>query len=92
MTGSRDGESYVIRDERFILEFFEAHKEDDPEALTAAVLAESRFWGEDLTAYAGLAEKVAGDLRMIEEEGAYALMRRCTLRRMTLVNWQKEDK
>ncbi len=92
LTGSRDGESYVIRDERFILEFFEAHKEDDPEALTAAVLAESRFWGEDLTAYAGLAEKVAGDLRMIEEEGAYALMRRCTLRRMTLVNWQKEDK
>lgn len=77
LTGSRNGEEYTIRDERFILEFYEAHKEDAPVTLAAAVLANRQFWGEDLTAYEGLVEKVAADLQTIETAGAYELMKRC---------------
>ena len=45
--------------------------------LAAAVLANRQFWGEDLTAYEGLVEKVAADLQTIETAGAYELMKRC---------------
>ena len=79
MVCSRGGEEYGIRDERFILEFYEAHREDDAAALAEAVLANRQFWGTDLTVYEGLVQKVAANLQMIEEEGAYELMRRCAL-------------
>lgn len=77
LIGSRDGEEYMIRDERFILEFYEAHRKDDPVTIAAAVLANRQFWGEDLTVYEGLAGRVACNLQVIEERGAYELMRRC---------------
>lgn len=78
--GSRDGEEYAIRDERFVLEFYDAHKEDDAMTLAVAVLANRQFWDEDLTAYAGLTEEVAAGLRTIETQGAFALMKQCVER------------
>ncbi len=75
-TGLRGEEEYAIKDDRFILEFYYAHREDDSRAITEAVLSNTEFWGEDLTRYDGLVEKVAADLQVIEEQGAYELMRR----------------
>ncbi len=75
-TGLRGEEEYAIKDDRFILEFYYAHREDDSRAITEAVLSNTEFWGEDLTTYDGLVEKVAADLQVIEEQGAYELMRR----------------
>lgn len=75
-TGLRGEEEYAIKDDRFILEFYYAHREDDSRAITEAVLSNTEFWGEDLTTYDGLVEAVADDLRVIEEQGAYELMRR----------------
>ncbi len=75
-TGLRGEEEYAIKDDRFILEFYYAHREDDSRAITEAVLSNTEFWGEDLTRYDGLVEAVADDLRVIEEQGAYELMRR----------------
>ena len=34
------------------------------------------FWGEDLTLLQGMGERVYEDLAVIEEEGAYELMKR----------------
>ncbi len=75
-TGLRGEEEYAIKDNRFILEFYYAHRGDDSRAITEAVLSNTEFWGEDLTRYDGLVEAVADDLRVIEEQGAYELMRR----------------
>lgn len=77
LVGVREGMEYMIKDDRLVLEFYYAHRVDDIPTLTQAVLSNEEFWGEDLTAYEGLAEAVAADLRMIDEKGAYELMRRC---------------
>ena len=75
-TGLRGEEEYAIKDNRFILEFYYAHREDDSRAIAEAVLSNTEFWEEDLTTYDGLVEAVADDLQVIEEQGAYELMRR----------------
>lgn len=69
------GNEYCIKDDRSVLEFYMAHKEDDVAALTQAVLSNPDFWGRDLTKVPGLADAVAKDLETIHEKGAYALMK-----------------
>ena len=76
-TGLRGDEEYAIKDDRFILEFYDAHREDDSRAIAEAVLSNTEFWGEDLTKYDGLVGAVADDLQVIEEQGAYELMMKC---------------
>lgn len=75
--GIRNGEEYVIKDDRDILEFYNAHKDDDARTIARAVLVNKGFWGEDLTEYDGLTEEVTADLKLIEEKGAYELMKLC---------------
>ncbi|MDO4293526.1 MAG: tagaturonate reductase [Eubacteriales bacterium] len=75
--GLRDGKEYQISDDRDVLEFFDAHRTDSAEALARAVLSNTDFWGEDLTAYEGLCSAVAKDLEIIEKDGAYELMKQC---------------
>lgn len=73
----RNGEEYLIQDDRTVLEFFWRHQGDSAEQLTAAVLKNEELWGEDLTQIQGLEEMVTSSVRVIEEFGAYELMRRC---------------
>jgi tagaturonate reductase len=68
---------YVISDDRPILEFYYAHKDDDVSTLTHAVLSNTDFWGEDLTKIEGFEEAVTGYAKMIEEKGAYEVMKSC---------------
>lgn len=75
--GMRNGTEYPVNDDRSILEFYDAHKEDDPQTLTDAVLSNTDFWGEDLTKLQGLPEAVTKDLELIREKGAYELMKQC---------------
>lgn len=75
--GVRDGEEYAIKDDKDILEFYDAHKGDDAKTIAKAVLSNQGFWGEDLTQYEGLEEEVSADLEMIGEKGAYELMKAC---------------
>lgn len=73
--GLRGNEEYPICDDRSILEFYNAHRKDDNDTLAEAVLSNREFWGEDLTKIPGLKAKVAEDLKIIEEKGAYELMK-----------------
>ena len=73
----RKVEEYLIQDDRTVLEFFWRHQGDSAEQLTAAVLKNEELWGEDLTQIHGLEEMVTSSVRVIEEFGAYELMRRC---------------
>ena len=75
--GLRGREEYLIRDDRSVLEFFCEHREDSPNELAQAVLSHTDFWGEDLTGYQGLCDRVAGALETVGRKGAYELMGRC---------------
>lgn len=77
LTGMRGAQEYAIKDDRPVLEFYHAHRQDSPEALSKAVLSNDAFWGEDLTAIAGLCEAVTENLETIRAQGTYALMERC---------------
>ena len=65
-----DGKTYVISDDRWALEFFYEHRNDSPEELTHAVLANTQMWDQDLNKIAGLESFVACALKKIRSEGA----------------------
>ena len=71
------GDSYVISDDRSVLEFYLAHKDDAARDLTYAVCRNTDFWGEDLTALPGFAEAAAKVLEEIEVKGTYDVMKDC---------------
>ncbi|MCF0245352.1 MAG: tagaturonate reductase [Ileibacterium sp.] len=69
-----DGKEYVISDDKAVLDFYAAHKNDSAADLAHAVLSNKDFWGQDLTELNGLEEAVVQDLEMIESQGALAVM------------------
>ena len=71
------GNEYTISDDRWALSFFWEHREDDPAALTHAVLTNQQMWGQDLTEVPGLEKAVLCGLTMIREQGALAAFRSC---------------
>lgn len=74
LLAERKGESYTIKDDRSVLEFYASHKEDTVEQLVHAVCTNEAFWGEDLTQMDGFEAAVCADLEKIRTDGAYALM------------------
>jgi tagaturonate reductase len=69
------GNTYTISDDRWVLEFYYDHKDDDIPTLTHAVLSNEQMWGQDLTKIPGLEAEVARILEVIRKEGvlkAYA--------------------
>lgn len=77
LVGVRGENEYTISDDRPILEFYLAHKDDDAAALANAVCSNVDFWGEDLSAVAGFESEVAAILEKIEEKGTYEVMKEC---------------
>ena len=71
------GNEYTVSDDRWVLEFYFAHKDDGIEQLVRAVLTNTQMWGQDLTAVPGLEEAVARGLRVIREQGALAAFQSC---------------
>lgn len=72
-----NGDGYTISDDKAVLEFYLAHKDDSARDLAYAVCANEDFWGEDLTKLEGFAQMVADTLERIEKEGTYAVMKNC---------------
>ncbi len=71
------GNEYVVSDDAWVLDFYHAHKEDSPETLVHAVLANEQMWDQDLTAISGLEDAVIADLKKIRKEGAKAAYESC---------------
>ncbi|MBO5303732.1 MAG: tagaturonate reductase [Lachnospiraceae bacterium] len=71
------GDTYTIKDDDFILDFFLVHKDDDNYRLAQAVCKNTDFWGEDLSAIPDFVDAVADYLDEIEQHGAYAVMKSC---------------
>lgn len=75
LTASRSGNDYTVKDDKAILEFYAAHKDDSVEDLVHAVCTETEFWGEDLTELEGFEAAVCQYLTQIREKGAYEVMK-----------------
>ncbi len=70
------GNEYTVSDDRNVLEFYYAHRNDDAETLAHAVMSNKDFWDCDLTQIEGFEAAAAKALKVIREEGAlkaYAL-------------------
>jgi len=66
--GRRDRLTYEINDSPEVLEFFAENAVLPPNALTEALLRQTRFWGEDLTKIQGLSDMVSGYLQDIRAD------------------------
>lgn len=66
------GNEYTVSDDRWVLEFYYAHKDDSEEELVHAVLTNEQMWGEDLTKVPGFESEVVRILKLIRTEGAKA--------------------
>ncbi len=71
------GNTYTCSDDRFVLEFYYAHKDDDAAALTHAVMTDERMWGQDLTKVPGFEKAAAEALELIRTQGAKAAYAAC---------------
>ncbi len=69
LIGHRDGAEYQILDDAAVLAFFAQHSQDDTEAYVHAALANTDFWGQDLSALDGVEQAVAADLKEIRTLG-----------------------
>lgn len=71
------GNEYNVSDDRWVLEFYNAHKDDDIPTLVHAVMTNEQMWGQDLTAVPGFEEVTVKNLTMIREQGAKAAYAAC---------------
>ncbi len=77
LVGSRPGNTYTIKDDQDVLDFYLAHKDDSAAELAHAVCTNESFWGEDLSAIPGFEQAVTTYLEKIEAKGAYEVMKEC---------------
>ena len=74
LVGHRGDEEYMISDDAPVLEFFAANSCKDTAELVAAFLSNESFFGQDLTAVAGLKDAVAAYLDDIKANGMRAAL------------------
>ena len=71
------GNEYTVSDDRWVLEFYNAHKNDSIPALVHAVMTNEQMWGQDLTKVPGFEEATVKNLTNIRENGALAAYKSC---------------
>ena len=71
------GNEYVVSDDRWVLEFYYAHKGDSAQELVHAVMTNTDMWGQDLTQVPGFEDEVVRILKQIRAEGALAAYKAC---------------
>ena len=71
------GNDYTVSDDRYVLEFYWAHRNDSPEELVHAVMTNTEMWGQDLTEVNGFEEAAVRILKTIRADGAVAAYKSC---------------
>lgn len=69
LIGHRDGQEYNIMDDAAVLAFFAENSSKEPKEYVHAVLANTDFWGQDLSALAGAEEAIVSYLTDIRAVG-----------------------
>ena len=75
LTAKRAGNEYTVKDDKAVLEFYAAHKDDSVADLVHAVCTNTDFWSEDLTLIPGFESAVCSYLTAIRENGTYEVMK-----------------
>ncbi len=76
LIAKRGEDTYEIKDDQFVLDFFYDHKDDADADLVKAVVENEKFWGTALKDLKGFEEAVAADLALIREAGMYEALRK----------------
>ena len=71
------GDEYAVMDDSWVLDFYMDHRADSAEALTDAVLGNTRMWGQDLREIPGFAAAVCAALKTIRQDGAKQAFAQC---------------
>ena len=71
------GNLYVCSDDRRVLTFYYAHRNDAPEELVHAVMTNETMWGRDLTRIPGFEAATVANLKKIRKDGALAAYASC---------------
>lgn len=69
LIGHRDGQEYNIMDDAPVLAFFAENSSKEPKEYVHAVLANTDFWGQDLSAVAGAEDAIVSYLTDIRKVG-----------------------
>ena len=75
LTGSRNGQDYLISDDRYVLEEFYDLKDAGPLSLAEAVTGNRQMWDDTLADLPGFTQKVAGYIELIQDKGMYEAMK-----------------
>ena len=74
LIGHRDGQEYNILDDAAVLEFFAANSSKEVAEFVHATLSNTEFWGQDLSALAGVEDACVSYLADIRAMGMRAAM------------------
>jgi len=75
LIAKRGEDTYEIKDDQWVLDFFYEHKDDDDAALAEAVISNDKMWDGELLKLKGFTEEVIKDLALIRENGMYEAMK-----------------
>lgn len=75
LVGVRGENTFEIKDDLWVLDFFLAHKDDSPAALAHAVVHNRDMWGDALANTPGFEAAVTAGLERIQEAGMYQAMK-----------------
>lgn len=75
LKAARNGEEYIIRDDRYVLELFFSLREKDVSAVAETVIGDERLWGRSLKELPGFTAAVIRYMDLIGEKGMYEAMR-----------------
>lgn len=74
LVAQRGDNTYLIRDDQWVLDFFFAHRDDENRALAHAVIENQQMWGSALSSLTGFEDAVCAALDLINEKGMYKAM------------------
>ncbi len=72
-----NGDTYVVSDDSWVLDFFYAHRNDEAAELVHAVLKNSELWEMDLCAISGLEAVTVHNLNKIRTDGIISAFETC---------------
>ena len=77
LVGKRGENTYEIKDDPWVLDFYYDHRNDDEADIARAVVNNERMWGPQLAALPGFEDAVAQALMPIKAVGMYRAMEEC---------------
>ncbi len=77
LIGRRGEDTFEIKDDQWVLDFYYDHRDDNAQALAHAVIHNEKMWGAELSELPGFEEAVDTALARIEAAGMYQAMKEC---------------